>query len=100
MLFTEEFSRRLGQMSVQVERIVKQCIVGDKVLLGQILGQMFVQVWERSRSKTNVPHLASTTIDLLCLLFEQQLSAKDLNMTLGFDSTKELKRKIIRPLLD
>lgn len=100
LLFAEEFSRRLGQMSVQVERIVKQCIVGDKVLLGQILGQMFVQVWERSRSKKNVPHLASTTIDLLCLLFEQQLSAKDLNKSLGFDSTKELKRKIIRPLLD
>lgn len=100
LVLPDELLRRLGQSSVQVESIVNQCAVSEKLLLGQILGQMFVQVWARARAKTNVLHLASTTIDLLCLLFEQNLSAKDLNKNLGFDSTKELKRKIIRPLLE
>ena len=94
-----ELGHRLGQMSVQVEEAVNQCIINEKVELGQILGQMFVQVWVKSRSKDNVQELISNTIDLLCLLRENDLSANDLNDNLSFESIKELKRKIILPLI-
>ncbi len=94
-----ELGRRLGQMSVQVEETVNQCVIIKKVELEQILGQMFVQVWEKSHSKDNIKKLISDTIDLLCLLKENSLSANSLNENLSFDSTKELKRKIILPLI-
>ena len=94
-----ELGHRLGQISVQVEEVVNQCIINEKTELGQILGKMFVQVWEKSRSKDNVRELISNTIDLLCLLRENDLSANNLNDNLSFDSTKELKRKIILPLI-
>ena len=94
-----ELRDRLGQISVQVEESVNQSIINKKEELGQILGQMFVQVWEKSRSKDNVQGLISNTIDLLCLLRENNLSASDLNDNLSFNSTKELKRKIILPLI-
>lgn len=90
----------LGQISVQVEEAVNQCIINKKKELGQILGQMFVQVWGKARSKNNVQELISSTIDLLCLLKESDLSANGLSESLSFDSTKELKRKIILPLIE
>ena len=92
-----ELGHRLGQMSVQVEEAVSQCVINEKVELGQILGQMFIQVWVKSRAKDNVQDLISNTIDLLCLLKENDLSANDLNDNLSFESSKELKRKIILP---
>ena len=60
---------------------------------------MFVQVWEKSRSKDNVQKLMSDTIDLLCILNEYHLSADGLRQKLSFDSSKELKRKIVLPLI-
>ena len=95
-----ELGPRLGQISVQVEDLVNQSIINNKTELGQILGQMFVQVWVKSRSKNNVQELISSTIDLLCLLKENDLSANGLSESLSFDSTKELKRKIILPLIE
>ena len=95
-----ELGPRLGQISVQVEDLVNQSIINNKTELGQILGQMFVQVWGKSRSKNNVQELISSTIDLLCLLKENDLSANGLSESLSFDSTKELKRKIILPLIE
>ena len=95
----DELGHRLGQLSVQVEEAINQCVINAKVELGQMLGQMFVQVWEKSRSKDNVQELISDTIDLLCLLRENDLSANSLSENLSFGSTKELKRKIILPLI-
>ena len=95
-----ELGHRLGQISVQVEDLVNQSIINNKTELGQILGQMFVQVWGKSRSKNNVQELISSTIDLLCLLKENDLSANGLRESLSFDSIKELKRKIILPLIE
>lgn len=94
-----ELRYRLGQRVVQVQEIVNQSIIKEKTKLGQILGQIFVQVWDKSRSKDNIQVLISNTIDLLCLLQENNISATELSKTLSFDSTKELKRKIIFPLI-
>ena len=99
-ILDSELGRRLGQISVQVEDSVNQSIIDKKTELEQILGQMFVKVWGKSRYKNNVQELISSTIDLLCLLKGSDLSANGLSESLSFDSTKELKRKIILPLIE
>lgn len=98
-LVESELGHRLGQIADQVEDTINQCIINKKAELVQILGQIYVQVWEKSRSKYNVEELISNTIDLLYLLKNNNLSANSLSENLSFVSTKELKRKIILPLI-
>lgn len=43
--------------------------------------------------------MIATTIDLLCMLYDGDLSANELSARLDFKSSKELKRKIILPLM-
>ncbi len=90
----------LGQNAVQVQEYINQSVITDKVQLGQILEQLFVQVWNRPRSKDNAIGMISATIDLLCLLHDSSLSANALAIRLDYTSTKDLKRKIITPLIE
>ena len=90
----------LGQTFVQVEESINQSIITKKDRLGQILEQMFVQVWNKSKSVPNVPRLSQATIDLLCLLKNDKLGAKILNSAIGIGETYELKRKILIPLIN
>lgn len=99
-ILKDKFENELGQMNVQVQELINQSVIVDKTQLGQILGQMNVQVWSKSRSKDNILDFVSDTIDLLCLLKIGSLSAKDLDKRLDFGSVKELKRKIILPLTE
>lgn len=89
----------LGQNAVQAQKSINQCIITDKIQLGQILEQLFVQAWNSSRIKDNATEMISATIDLLCMLHESQLSANELSIRLDYTSTKDLKRKIISPLI-
>lgn len=90
----------LGQMYVQVKDVVNQCDISDKAQLGQILGQMYVQVWSKSRSKNSIREFVSDTIDILRLLKNEDLSANALNKAVKFGATKNLKRKILTPLIE
>lgn len=78
-ILKDKFENELGQMNVQVQELINQSVIVDKTQLGQILGQMNVQVWSKSRSKDNILDFVSDTIDLLCLLKIGSLSAKDLD---------------------
>lgn len=89
----------LGQNAVQVQGSINQCVITDKIQLGQILEQLFVQAWNSSKIKDNATEMISATIDLLCMLHESQLSANELSIRLDYTSTKDLKRKIISPLI-
>ncbi|MBD5195104.1 MAG: transcriptional regulator [Bacteroidales bacterium] len=89
----------LGQNAVQVQEYINQCVITDKIQLGQILEQLFVQVWNSSRTKDNAAEIISDTIDLLCMLQEGPLSANELSNRLDYTSTKDLKRKMISPLI-
>ena len=90
----------LGQNTVQVQEYINQCVITDKIQLVQILEQLFVQVWNRSRTKDNAAEIISDTIDLLCMLHEGPLSANELSNRLDYTSTKDLKRKMISPLIE
>ena len=95
-----QLKKLLGQSFVQVEEFVNQSIISNKDELEQILEQMFVQVWDKSKSLPNVPRLSQATIDLLCLLKNEELGAKILNSAIEFGATYELKRKILTPLIN
>ncbi|MDE6715773.1 MAG: putative DNA binding domain-containing protein [Muribaculaceae bacterium] len=95
-----ELEQILGQSFVQVEELVNQSVIGQKYILGQLLEQMFVQVWNKSKSRPNVPRLSQATIDLLCLLRNEEMGAKILNSAIEFGETYELKRKILIPLIN
>ena len=90
----------LGQNTVQVQEYINQCVITDKIQLGQILEQLFVQVWNSSRTKDNATEIISDTIELLCMLHEGPLSANELSNRLDYTSTKDLKRKMISPLIE
>lgn len=93
-------SQILGQNAVQVQEHINQSVITDKVQLGQILEQLFVQVWKTSRFKYNATVMIYATIDLLRILHESHLSANELSIRLDYTSTKDLKRKIISPLIE
>ena len=90
----------LGQSSVQVQEFVNQSIVARKAELEQRLEQMFVQVWDKSKFAPDVPRLSQATIDLICLLRNEEMGAKVLNSAIEFGETYELKRKILTPLIN
>ncbi len=90
----------LGQTSVQVQDIVYQNIIADKHQLLQILGQISVQVWDKSKAQVDKLWLAKALIDTICILEEEEISAQQLNRTLSFGDIKDLKRKILIPLIN
>lgn len=92
----EELGQILGQTIVQVKDAANQCIISDK---GR-LGQLFVQVWKNTRDKDIVPKLVIATIDLLCLLNESELTADAIAHSLNIGISKDVKRKIIFPLIE
>ena len=96
---TEELKHILGQASVQVQEAVNQCIISDKNRLGQILEQISVQVWDKSKVHVDKHKLCLAVIDTLSLLHDTPFSAKSLNATLEFGEIYELKRRILLPLM-
>ncbi len=94
------FRQILGQNAVQVQEYINQSIITDKIQLGQVLEQLFVQAWNSTRSKDNATGIISATIDLMCMLYESSFSANELSIKLNYTSTKDLKRKILLPLIE
>ena len=89
----------LGQSFVQVQESVYQSTILKKEELIQILEQMFVQVWDKSKYLPNVPRLSQATIDLLCLLKNEPMGATAINAAIDYGENYELKRKILSPLI-
>lgn len=94
-----DFKNRLGHEFVQVQNLVNECDISNKLLLGQILGQLYDQVWRKTRMKDNVHILVSTTIDIFMAIRSKELSANEINSIINFGSIKDFKRKILSPLI-
>lgn len=86
-------------MYIQVKNAINQCLITNKDGLEQILEQIFVQVWSKSKGQADILRMMTTTMDTLCILENKALSANDLNDAIGFGATYELKRKVIIPLI-
>lgn len=89
----------LGQISIQVQKAIDQSIISDKDRLGQILGQISVQVWSKSKPKEDILKMSEVVIELLCLLKEEPYSVSSLINILHFADSKNFKRKILNPLM-
>ena len=96
---SDRLEQTFEQASVQVQELIYQSVIKNKHLLVQILEQLFVQVWGKIKSSLDMTRLATATIDLICLLETKNLSANSLNNALEYKNVKDLKRKIIQPLI-
>lgn len=90
----------LGQVSVQAKDIIYQNVIVDKNRLLQLLVQVSVQVWDKSKPKVDKLRLTKMVIETLCLLHKETISAQQLNQVLSYGDIKSLKRKIIIPLME
>lgn len=94
-----DFKNRLGHEVVQVQNLVNESDISNKILLGQLLGQLYDQVWRKTRMKDNVHTLVSNTIDILIAIRNKELSANIINSIINFGTIKDFKRKILSPLI-
>lgn len=95
-----ELTQLLGQASEQVETIVNQHSITKKERLGQLLVQVLVQVRKNSKHKNQLFRLANSVIEILTLLHGGDYSAHNINDTLKFGEIKDLKRRILTPLIE
>lgn len=99
MGLNDQLGQILGQISVQVKDAINQSVVVQKSQLGQILGQVSVQVWDKLKNKVDKLWLAKALIDSICVLEKDCVSAVQLGEAISFDDIKDLKRKILIPLI-
>lgn len=95
-----ELKHALGSSFVQVESAIQQLINPNTGALEQILEQIFVQVWKKSKGTPAVLKWSEAVIMTLHLLNNTSISANELNLRLKFGATYDLKRKVINPLIN
>ncbi len=96
----ERLLQILGQTSVKVQAAVYQCNITNIERLLQILGQISVQVWDKSKAHVDKQWLVMVLIDTICILEKEDVSAQQLSRILSFGDIKDLKRKILIPLIN
>lgn len=95
-----ELLQILGQSSVKVQEYVNQSIISDKIQLLQILLQISVKVWDKSRKVADKSILSRVLIDLLEFLQEDARKIKEISTYTNYSEIHELRRKILTPLID
>ncbi len=98
--WTNRLGQTLGQISVQVQEIIKQSIISDKERLGQILEQLSLEVWNKSKRKEDITKMSEYVINVLSLLKDNSYSATSLIKILDFGDSKDFKRKLLTPLIN
>ena len=98
--WTNRLGQTLGQISVQVQEAIKQSVITDKAQLGQLLEQMTVEVWNKSKRKEDISKMSEYVINILSLLKENSYSASSLIKILDFGDSKDFKRKLLNPMLN
>ncbi len=94
-----DLDTNLGQVNSQVKESIIQSLIPNKSILSQLLGQVFGQVLTKSNIPDKQLRLISASIDLLCLLKDESLSAGHLANALKINSAKLLKRNLLSPLM-
>lgn len=90
----------LGQSFVKVQEIVYQSIIVDKSRLLQILEQLSVKVWDKSKKSVNKGIYSQYVIELIVYLKSGPSTIKALAEDLNWNDTTELRRKFINPLIE
>ena len=89
----------LGQTSVKVQDVVCQSGISNKPLLLQILEQLSVKVWNKSKKPLDRPLLCRYAIETIECLSINILTIKDIIGSINYPESVEFRRKILNPLI-
>lgn len=89
----------LGQVSVKVQTTVYQSFISNKSQLLQILEQLSVKVWNKSKKRVDKPLLCQYTIETIEYLNINPLTIKDIIESINCPNSIEFRRKVINPLI-
>ena len=98
--FDDRLLQILGQSFVKVQEVVYQSSIVDKVRLLQILEQLSVKVWDKSKKSVNKAIYSQYVIELIESLKSDPSTIKVLAEALKWNDTTELRRKFINPLIE
>lgn len=90
----------LGQTSVKVQNAVYQCSVSNKSELLQILRQLSVKVWDKSKKTINKALLCQYAIEMIEYLKINPATIKEIMGFINHPDITEFRRKILNPLID
>lgn len=92
-------SQILGHSSVKVQNIISQCSITDKNQLLQILEQLSVKVWNKSKKPVDKALLCQFTIETAEYLNANPSTIKEILKHLNYTDFTEFRRKILNPLI-
>ena len=98
--FDDRLLQILGQSFVKVQEAVYQSSIVDKLRLLQILEQLSVKVWDKSKKSVNKGIYSQYVIELIEYLKSSPSTIKVLAEALNWNNTTELRRKFINPLIE
>ncbi|MBO4978019.1 MAG: putative DNA binding domain-containing protein [Muribaculaceae bacterium] len=89
----------LGQAFVKVKTSVYQCSISNKHQLLQILEQLSVKVWNKSKKTVDKSLLCQHSIETIEHLSACSLTVKDIIKSINCGDSIEFRRKILNPLI-
>ena len=98
--FDAQLSHEFGKAYAKVQQIASQCEAENKAELLQLLLQMAVKVWNRSRHSDDKVYYCQAAVNLLQMLRNRLATLREISLELGYPETYELRRKIITPLIE
>ncbi len=87
-----------GESFVKVQQIVYQSNIPQKEQLLQIVSQLSVKVWSKSKKHIDQEAFCQTTIDILEFLKTNVSTIRNISEYLGNKDITELRRKLMNPL--
>ena len=98
--FDDRLLQILGQSFAKVQEIVFQSSIANKPQLLQILEQLSVKVWDKSKKSVNKGIYSQYAVELIEYLKADSSTIKVLAEALNWNDTTELRRKFINPLIE
>lgn len=99
-IISTELEHILGQVSEQVQEAVNHSYIRKKDVFERLLVQVLVQVKNNSKYNSRLLQLVSSIIGILSFLTKGAMSASELKVALGFTEIQDLKRHVIKPLIN
>ncbi len=90
----------IGKVSVKVQSTVYQSNISNKQRLLQILEQLSVKVWNKSKKPVDKSILCQYAIETIEYLSINPLTIKDIVGSINCTNNIEFRRKILNPLMD
>lgn len=98
--FENRLLQILGQSFAKVQEAVYQSDIADKTQLLQIIEQLSVKVWDKSKKFVDKADYSLYAIELIEYLKTESATIKTLGESINCDNTTELRRKFIIPLIE